>query len=527
MPTTADTRIRTAALTGIDGVEVQVEVDLSRGMPGFHLVGLPGTEVRESRDRVLSALRNCGCRVPADRITINLAPAGLRKEGASFDLAIAMAIISAGSRVRDEEALARLARTCFLGELSLFGELRPVRGALAMVMAAGAAGCDTALVPAEQTAEAGLVPGVRVLGFADLRQVVRWWVHGAEPGGGGPAPTADGTEEGALRREQESRLKELMHSLRGMPLLRKAALVALAGRHNILLCGPPGTGKTRLARGLGALLPPLGGEQALAVTRIHSARGTLPGAGLVRRRPFRAPHHTVTRAGLVGGGADLAPGEVTLAHHGVLFLDELPEFGRGVLDALREPLEEGWVHLVRGRGQRSYPADFQLVGAMNPCRCGRLGAGVGACRCSAPELARYRARLSGPLLDRFDLMVEVAAWEGAFLETGGGGSPEVAGPDWREAPSLDLLHRVAGQPRCRTEAGRAAVAEPARRHLEWARRSLGLSLRGVHRCLQVAGTLARLDQAAESPGAAPAPDGQVERRHVVEALELRRGLPEG
>ena len=405
-----DTRIRTAALQGIEGVEVLVEVDLSRGLPGFHLVGLPGTEVRESRDRVLSALRNSGCRAPAEKITINLAPAGLRKEGAAFDLAMALGIVIAASRVRGEEAVGRLQRTSFMGELSLFGGVRPVRGLLAMVMASVAQGCDTVLVPAEQLAEAALVPGVEVLGVRDLREAVAWWVHGHRPPS--PAPEDRSLEDDDGHRRKETRLKDLVQGLRGMPLLRTAALVALVGRHNLMLVGPPGTGKTRLARALGDLQPLLDDAQALEVTRIHSARGTLRHPGLTRERPFRAPHHTISRVGLVGGGGDLAPGEATLAHHGILFLDELAEFPRQVLDALREPLEEGWIHLVRGRGRRSYPAGFQLVAAMNPCRCGLLGTAAGKCRCTLAEVARYRGRLPGPLLDRFDIFMEVGPLAG-------------------------------------------------------------------------------------------------------------------
>jgi len=480
-------QIKTAALAGVDGLAVRVEVDVSRGLPGFHLVGLPNAEVRESRDRVMAALRNTGLKLPAGRITVNLAPAGIRKEGAAFDLAIAMGIVTHGRRGGRPTA----ANALYLGELSLFGELRPVRGLLAMVLAAARRGDTTVVVPAAQAWEARLAPEVEVVGAKTLAQVIGWWSgRAAPPGEPGPAPVDDRPTP-----------VDLGADLSGQPLLCKAAVLAAVGRLNLLMVGAPGTGKTRLARLLGKLQPPLSRTEALEITRIHSAAGCLSQPGLVTRRPFRAPHHTITRAGLVGGGAGLRPGEVTLAHRGLLFLDELAEFSPAVLDVLREPLADGSVGLARGGGFRRYPAAFQLVAAMNPCRCGFHGHGSRACACTPGVRARYLARLSGPLLDRFDLFVEVNDWDGAFLTRTAGAHAKVDG--WRGG------HLGSGKgPR----PGQAPTVDPeARQLLDRVRQETGLSLRGVGRSLRVAQVIAALDG-----------DPSVTRGHILEALEFRR-----
>ena len=496
-------RIRTGALEGIDGIAVTAEVDISRGLPGFHLVGLPNAEVRESRDRVLSALRNSGQQIPLGRITVNLAPAGIRKTGASIDLAIALGVLAAGRTIGMGPA--RRMGAVYLGELSLFGELRPVRGLLAMVMEAAAAGCAAAVVPASQAAEAALVDGVEVIGVRTLAQAITWWEGGAVPR---PARSLTRTLPPPVD------ASALWASLAGQPLVRKGAVLALAGEHHCLLIGPPGTGKTRLARALGRLAPPLTGPQALEVTRIHGAAGVGPAPGLLTVRPFRAPHHSLTRAGLGGGGGALRAGEVTLAHRGILFLDEVSEFAPAVLDGLREPLEDGRITVARGTGVRVYPASFQLVAAMNPCRCGFLGSDVRACLCTPTEITRHRARLSGPLLDRFEMFLEVGTWEGEFLAASR--TPALREPrgGWRDAPDPAVIAAARDRLADWREQGLRELLSPqAATFLDSVRRPLGLSLRGVARTIAVAATAAALDG-----------ERTISRQHVREALEFRREL---
>ncbi|MBK9777066.1 MAG: YifB family Mg chelatase-like AAA ATPase [bacterium] len=515
-------RVRTGALTGIAGLPVSVEVVINRGLPGYHLVGLPGTEVRESRERVLSALRHGGVRVPPGRITVNLAPAGVRKSGASFDLAIALGIAAAVEGWSVEGAVAARLRSVFLGELSLFGELRPVRGLLPVLLDVAGRGRRTAIVPAMQLREAELVPGLQVVAARDLAEVLDWCRRGCEPERPEPAcrqeprdgagALASGSvaaaEGGQVAAAAVAACAELAR-LTGQELARKVAVVAATGRHNLLLVGPPGAGKTRLARLLADLQPPLEPDEALTVTRIHSAAGLLAMSALAGRRPCRAPHHTVTQAGLLGGGPGLRPGEVTLAHGGLLFLDELAEFQPAVLDVLRQPLQEGHVTVSRGAGHRRFPAAFQLVAASNPCRCGYHGSSVRTCRCPPRERTRYLGRLSGPLLDRIDLFAEMSVWRGAFSAP----APAPVGAGWREIPTWEVMvearrrlvawSREAGAPQA---AGNGAFMDEARR-------ALGLSLRAVVRCQAVAATVAALDAV-----------DVVEESHLREALEFRREL---
>ncbi len=380
--------VTTFALDGIGSREVTVEVDARRGLPTFTLVGLADRAVRESRERVRAAMLNSGLEFPQQRLAANLAPAHVHKHGASFDLAIAVGLLAATAQVPHE----RLTTHAVCGELSLSGRLRPVRGVLAFAVGARRSGYDHLIVPEENAEEAGLVSGLDVLAVPDLRRMVELLRGEWTPE---PPPRA----ERAYRPPQPD--LELS-DVRGHPDAKRALEIAAAGGHNLLMIGPPGAGKTMLARRLPAILPPLSFEEALEVTQIHSAAGLGTG-GLVDRRPFRSPHHTVSPQGLVGGGSPVRPGELTLAHRGVLFLDELAEFSRAALDAMRQPLEEGRVEIVRGQRSVAYPARGMLVAACNNCPCGRPA----SCECSELELGRYMRRLSGPLLDRIDLVCHI------------------------------------------------------------------------------------------------------------------------
>jgi len=489
--------VASRALAGIDAPEVTVEVHLGPGLPAFHIVGLPDAEVREAKDRVRAALHHAQFEFPARRITVNLAPADLPKHSSRFDLPIALGILAASGQLSRES----LSGFEFAGELSLTGELRPMRGALAMALGTGRAGRGF-VVPAASAAQAALADRAIVLPARTLLDVCAHLT--------GTAPLERQAATVPARAEAGADFRDV----RGQSAAKRALEVAAAGGHSALLVGPPGTGKSMLAARFPGILPVLSESEALESAAIQSVStaGFDPANWGVR--PWRAPHHTAPRAALVGGGNPPRPGEISLAHHGVLFLDELPEFARATLEALREPLETGWISLARGARHARFPARFQLMAAMNPCPCGYLGHAAGRCRCTPDAIARYRARISGPLADRIDVKIEAPAPRDAELLADAEGEPSVAIRARVETARLRQIERQ----------GRANAALPerevelhcrpdpdARELLKEAIARLSLSARAFHRVLRVARTIADLAQ-AEVVGSV----------HVAEAIQYRR-----
>jgi magnesium chelatase family protein len=496
--------VRTAAVFGVEAAPVQVEVDVSFGLPTFTMVGLPDASVRESRDRVRSAIRNSGYEFPPHRITVNLAPADVRKAGSSFDLPIALGVLAADGKIARRD----IADVLLLGGLSLDGGIQSARGVLSVAAAARRERYRALLLPHPNRAEAEVVEGLVLYPVRSLDEAVQA-LNSPEtftPAPPIPAPASSSHDASGADGD--------FSDVHGQVMTRRALEIAAAGGHNALMLGPPGAGKTMMARRVPAILPPLTFEEALDATSIHSVAGLLaPGTRLLRARPFRAPHHTISDVALVGGGQHPRPGEISLAHHGVLFLDEMPEFSRHVLEVLRQPLEEGCVRIARAARTAVFPARFMLIGAMNPCPCGYLGDAVKACRCTAQQIARYSARLSGPLRDRIDLTVPVAAVSAHELQEAPHGEPSAAIRDRVVAARSRQLTRdgvLNSRLQGKRLRERASFDAEGRRLVSRAIAKLALSARGYDRVLRVARTIADLDAA-----------DQVGAEHVAEALQFR------
>lgn len=496
-------KVHSAAVLGIDAYPIEVEVNAGWGQPAVIIVGLPDAAVKESRDRVKTAIENSGFKYVMGRTTINLAPADVKKEGPSFDLPIAMGILAVSEQISSD----RLHEVAVVGELALSGAVRPVNGVLPIALRARQQGRRGVIVPVDNVAEAAVVQGLDVYPARNLREVAEF-VSGKRE----LAPVRENPEEIF---SQTRRYDVDFSDVKGQESAKRALEVAAAGNHNILMVGPPGSGKTLLAKRVPTILPQVTLEEALETTKIHSICGLLPkGQALVATRPFRSPHHTTSNAGLLGGGsANLTPGEISLAHHGVIFLDELPEFHRDVLEALREPLEEGRVVLSRATGTVTFPSDFMLVAAMNPCPCGFYGDPKRECRCSPNMITRYRNKISGPLLDRIDIHIELPAVQ--YKEMAGDATGETSEAirvrvEQSRRSQLQRAHHPNARMTPKEIKENCRLDPESQEMLRMAMSELNLSARAYDRILKVSRTIADLEHSET-----------IRSQHVSEAVQYR------
>jgi len=498
-------KVKTAAVVGLEGHLVDVEVDISSGLPAMTIVGLPDTAVQEARERVRAAIRNSGCTFPMKRIVVNLAPADLKKAGPAYDLPIAVGVL-----LSSEQVNADVSQSIFLGELSLDGSSRHTNGILPMVALAHEEGITTIIVPEADAREASLIEGTKIIPITSLSQLVSYFR------GEIPAPEYK-SDEVRDYSPPPSSTTDLAY-IKGQEHVKRALEVAAAGGHNVIMCGPPGSGKTLLARSLPSVLPPMTTEEALEVTKIYSVSGLLPpDTPLVRQRPFRSPHYTISNAGLVGGGHWPKPGEISLSHRGVLFLDELPEFGHSLLEVLRQPLEDRVVTISRAQGRVTFPANFMLVGAMNPCPCGYYGDPFKQCTCPPSLVSRYQKRISGPFIDRVDIFVEVPHidYEKLTDDRLGEQSDKVQ-VRVKAARSRQLKRFEGTRLTCNAEMTPTEVREfcqveeSAQSLLKAAMKQLYLSARAFHRILKLARTIADLENS-----------DIIKAHHVAEAIQYR------
>jgi len=498
-------KVISCAIVGLEGAIVEVEVDISPGLPSFTIVGLPDAAVQEARERVRAAIRNSGFAFPMKRIVVNLAPADLKKAGPAYDLPIAVGIL-----LSSEQVCADVSQTILLGELSLDGNLRHTNGVLPMVALAHQEGLSTIIVPDADAKEASLVEGIKIIPVISLSHLASYFR--------GEIPAPEYTPGEVQEYTPAASLVTDLAYIKGQEHVKRALEVAASGGHNVIMCGPPGSGKTLLARSLPSVLPPMTTEEALEVTKIYSVSGLLPSdTPLIRHRPFRSPHYTISNAGLVGGGHWPKPGEISLSHRGVLFLDELPEFGHSLLEILRQPLEDKVITISRAHGSVTFPSNFMLVGAMNPCPCGYYGDPFRQCTCPASLVSRYQKRISGPFIDRVDIFVEVPHIDYEKLADDRlGEKSEMVQARVKAARSRQQKRFEGTRLTCNAEMTPAEVREfcqaeeQAQSLLKAAMKQLYLSARAFHRILKLARTIADLENA-----------DIIKAHHLAEAIQYR------